>query len=77
MALQMSLLTKFLVAKTTIKRPYVLVHSHMYYQVPRFGEGFAADLAVFENPITIGRLITYVHSISLWDEENSYVFVPP
>ena len=36
------------------------VDAAWYHQAPRFGEGFAADLAVFENPITTGRLITYV-----------------
>ena len=56
-ALQMSLLTKGLVAKTTAERPYVLVHSHVDHQVVRLGEGFAADLTVFEDPIT-GLVVT-------------------
>ena len=48
----MSLLSESLVAKAASERPDVFVHSHVYHQVVGLGEGFAAHLAVLEDPVT-------------------------
>ena len=66
-ALQMSLLTKGLIAEATAERPYVLVHSHVDHQVVRLGEGFATDFAIFEDPIT-GLVITYMLYREKWED---------